>query len=64
MQIDRTDQGRVAVVGNVQRDSNGQLNVAFNTSALGPGDYQMMLEGADWRGAYEPQAWVTFTVVP
>ncbi len=58
--IDRTDQGRVAVIGNVQRDSNNQLRVAFNTSALGPGDYQMTLEGVDWKGGVEPQAWVTF----
>lgn len=62
--IDRTDQGRVAVIGNVQRDSNGQLRVAFNTSALGPGDYQMTLEGVDWRGGTEPQGWVTFSVAP
>lgn len=62
--IDRTDQGRVAVIGGVQRDSNGQLRVALNTSALGPGDYQMLLEGIDWKGGAEPQAWVTFAVAP
>jgi hypothetical protein len=62
--VDRTDQGRVAVISNVQRDSNGQLRVGFNSSALGPGDYQMTLEGVDWRGGTEPQAWVTFAVVP
>lgn len=60
--IDRTDQGRVAVIGNVQRDSNGQLRVAFNTSALGPGDYQMTLDGVDWKGGTQAQAWVTFSV--
>ena len=60
--IDRTDQGRVAVITHLQRDSNGQLRIAFNTSALGPGDYQMTLEGVDWRGGFEPQAWVTFEV--
>jgi len=64
VQVDRTDQGKVATVGNVQRDSNGQLRVALNSSALGPGDYQITLEGVDWKGGTEPQAWVTFAVAP
>jgi len=59
-----TNNDRVAVISNVQRDSNGQLRVGFNSSALGPGDYQMTLEGVDCRGGTEPQAWVTFAVVP
>jgi len=62
--IDRIDQGRVAIIGNVQRDSNGQLRLGINTSALGPGDYQMTLDGVDWRGGTSPQAWVTFAVAP
>lgn len=61
--IDRTNQGRVAVLGNQQRDSNGQLRLALNSSALGPGDYQLVLEGLDWRGNPDPQGWVTFAVV-
>jgi hypothetical protein len=64
VQVDRTDQGKVATIGNVQRDSNGQLRVAFNSSALGPGDYQITLEGVDWKGGTEPQAWLTFAVAP
>jgi hypothetical protein len=64
VQMDRTDQGKVATIGNVQRDSNGQLRVAFNSSALGPGDYQITLEGVDWKGGTEPQAWITFAVAP
>jgi hypothetical protein len=62
--IDRTDQGRVAVLGNLQRDSNGQLRLALNSSALGPGNYQITMEGLDWRGNPTPQAWITFAVVP
>ena len=61
--LDRTDQGRVAVIGALQRDSNGQLRIALNSSALGPGAYQMLIEGLDWRGNAEPQAWVTFAAV-
>jgi hypothetical protein len=62
--LDRTDQGRVAVLGNLQRDSNGQLRLALNSSALGPGSYQLTMEGLDWRGNADPQAWVTLAVVP
>ncbi len=58
--LDRTDQGRVAIFGSLQRDSNGQLRIALNSSALGPGNYQLTIEGLDWRGNPEPQAWVTF----
>lgn len=62
--IDRLDQGRVAVLGNQVRDSNGHLRIALNSSALGPGDYQLTMEGLDWRGNAEPQAWVTFAISP
>lgn len=60
--IDRVDQGRFAVLTNLARDSNGHLRIAFNTSALGPGDYQVTIEGMNWRGAPAPQAWARFTV--
>jgi hypothetical protein len=57
--IDRIDQGRVAMLYNLQRDSNGELRVALNTSAFGPGDYQLSIEGLDWRGQPVSVAWAT-----
>jgi hypothetical protein len=60
--IDRVDQGRVAVLGNVQKDSNGQLRMALNSSAFGPGQYQVALDGLDWRGTPHGEAWVSFAV--
>ncbi len=60
--IDRVDQGRVAIIHNVQRDSNGTVHMGFNTSALGPGDYQFTLEGLTWRGEALPQAWATISI--
>jgi hypothetical protein len=60
--IDRVDQGRVAVLGNVLKDSNGHLRIAFNSSALGPGSYQFTIEGLNWRGEPQPDAWVTIGV--
>ncbi|HEY1283514.1 MAG TPA: hypothetical protein VGE96_03455 [Steroidobacteraceae bacterium] len=60
--IDRIDQGRVMVLHNVQKDSNGHVRVAFNTSALGPGNYQFSIEGLTWRGEARPEAWITLAV--
>jgi hypothetical protein len=57
--IDRIDQGRVAILHNLAKDSNGHLNIALNTSALGPGNYQLTLEGITWKGDVEPDAWIT-----
>jgi hypothetical protein len=60
--IDRIDQGRVAVLHNLAKDSNGHLNIALNTSALGPGNYQLTLEGITWKGDIEPDAWITIGI--
>jgi len=59
--IDRIDQGRVGVLHNVQRDSGGNLQIELNSSALGPGDYQLTIEGLTWRGDALPQAWATIS---
>ena len=60
--IDRIDQGRVGVISNLAKDSNGHLRIALNSSALGPGNYQFTLEGLDWRGAPQPDSWVTIYI--
>ena len=57
--IDRIDQGRVGVITNLVKDSNGNLRIALNSSALGPGNYQLTIEGLNWRGDPEPDSWVT-----
>ena len=61
--IDRIDQGRVAVLHNLVKDSNGHLRVALNSSALGPGNYQLTIEGLSWRGDPEPDSWVTIGIL-
>ncbi|MBX5463348.1 MAG: hypothetical protein IRZ28_19940 [Steroidobacteraceae bacterium] len=61
--IDRIDQGRVAILHNLQKDSNGHVRVALNSSALGPGNYQFSIEGLTWKGEPVPEAWVTIGVV-
>jgi hypothetical protein len=60
--IDRIDQGRVAVITNINKDSNGNLRLALNSSALGPGAYQFTIEGITWRGETEPDSWVTIGI--
>jgi hypothetical protein len=60
--VDRVDQGRVLLLHNVLKDSNGDLRVALNSSALGPGTYQLTLEGLTWRGDVVPEAWTTIAV--
>jgi hypothetical protein len=60
--IDRIDQGRVAVITNLVKDSNGHLRVALNSSALGPGNYQLTIEGMNWRGDPEPDSWITIGI--
>jgi len=60
--IDRIDQGRVAVLHNLAKDSNGHLRLALNSSALGPGNYQLTIEGLSWRGEPEPDSWVTIGI--
>jgi hypothetical protein len=60
--IDRIDQGRVAVLHNVLKDSLGSLHIGFNSSAFGPGDYQFTIEGLNWRGDPIAQAWATIGI--
>ncbi len=60
--IDRIDQGRVAVLHGLMRDSNGDVRIGLNSSALGPGDYQLTIDGLNWRGEAVPQAWASFTI--
>ncbi len=62
IQIERADQGIVAVLHNVQKDSNGHLRLALNSSALGPGDYNIAIDALDWRGQAQPAAWESFEV--
>lgn len=61
--IDRIGQGRVGVLHGMARDSNGELRLGLNSSALGPGDYQLTIDGLNWRGEAQVQAWASFTIV-
>lgn len=60
--IERADQGTVAVLHNVLKDSNGNVRIALNSAAFGPGTYDVTIEGLDWRGQASPAAWAAFEV--
>jgi hypothetical protein len=60
--IDRVGQGRVGIIYNALRDSNGVLHLGLNSSALGPGNYLLTIEGLTWRGEPVPSAWATITI--
>ncbi len=60
--IDRQGQGRVAAISNLNKDSNGHLRIALNSSALGPGSYNLTMDGLTWKGDPVEQAWISFEI--
>jgi hypothetical protein len=60
--IDRMNEGRVEVLNNLIKDSNGELGFSLNTAALGAATYQLTIEGLDWRGDPQPDSWAAITI--
>ena len=60
--IDRVNQGRVAVIDGIEKDSNGHVRVSLNAGAFGPGDYMVTIEGFNMRRESLPVAWYRFSV--
>jgi hypothetical protein len=56
--IDKADGGRVMLLRRVARDSNRELRLALNSSAFGPGDYLVKIDGYNWRGQTEEIGWL------
>jgi len=56
--IDSVETGRVMQIRRIARDSNRELRLALNSSALGPGEYLVHVEGYTWRGQTEDVGWV------
>jgi len=57
LSIDRVDQGRVAVLDGVEKDSNGHVRLSINGGAFGPGDYLVSIEGMNLRRESVPVGW-------
>lgn len=62
--IDKADQGRMMVLQRLVPDSNGDLRISLNSSAFGPGEYRLRLQGYTWRGQRVDAGWVRLTVKP
>ena len=60
--IDRINQGRVGIIDHIAKDSDGNLRIALNSTALGPGNYQLTIEGLTWQGLPQPDSWVTIGI--
>jgi hypothetical protein len=60
--IDKADQGRMMVLQRVAPDSNGDLRIALNSSAFGPGEYRIRLQGYTWRGQRVDAGWVRLVI--
>jgi hypothetical protein len=56
--VDKHDQGRVLVIDNLFKDSNGDLKVAFNSSGLTPGRYDVRIEALPPRGLPIAEGWL------
>ena len=60
--VDKVDTGRVLDLQRVATDSNGELRLTFNSSAFGPGEFRIRLQGYTWRGARVDAGWVRLVV--
>jgi hypothetical protein len=60
--IEKVDHGRVLVVERIAPDSNKELLLSLNSSAFGPGEYRLRLQGYTWRGDRVDVAWVRLLV--
>jgi hypothetical protein len=56
--IDKVDHGRVLVLHRLAPDSNRDLRLSLNSSAFGPGEYRIRLQGYTWRGERKDVGWV------
>lgn len=56
--IDKTDGVRVMQLRRVARDSNKELRFGLNSSAFGPGDYLVKVDGYNWRGQTQLVGWM------
>jgi hypothetical protein len=60
--VDKADHGRVMVVERMTPDSNRDLRIALNSSAFGPGEYRLRVQGYTWRGDRVDVGWVRLVI--
>lgn len=60
--IDKRDQARVLILGDVAKDSNGDLRITFNTSALRSGLYDVRIQALPQLGTPTDAGWLIIDV--
>jgi hypothetical protein len=60
--IDKRDQARALILGAVSKDSNGELHVSFNTTALGSGQYDVSIQALPLIGTAVDAGWLSLEV--
>jgi hypothetical protein len=56
--VDKVDHGRMLVAQRLAPDGNKELRLTLNSSAFGPGEYRIRIEGFNWRGERADVGWV------
>ena len=62
--VDKVDVGRLLDLQRMSVDSNRELRFTLNSSAFGPGEYRIRLQGYTWRGQRVDAGWVRLVVQP
>ena len=60
--VDKVDHGRVLVAERMTPNSSKELLLSLNSSAFGPGEYRLRLQGYTWRGDRVDVGWVRLQV--
>jgi hypothetical protein len=56
--VEKVDGGLVMQLRRIARDSNRELRFNLNSSAFGPGNYLVRIDGYNWRGQTESVGWL------
>jgi len=60
--VDKVDHGRVLIAERMTPNSSKELLLSLNSSAFGPGEYRLRLQGYTWRGERVDVGWVRLQV--
>jgi hypothetical protein len=60
--VDKREQGRALVLDSQLKDSNGDLKIAFNSSGMSAGAYDVRIEAEPTRGDPIPEGWFVLDV--
>jgi hypothetical protein len=60
--VDKQGQGRALIVNNVLKDSNNEIRMTFNTTAMAAGLYRVRIEALPMSGAPIEEGWLLLEV--